>query len=284
MPLKMKDLSALQAGVNQLTQGAQATEQDKLRAYLKGEAIQKSMQLANQQAQMQGLKPDKYSVQASESGFGVNPENENLMTLLSLRERQDARDDRDLTKLGERIDKAGIPNTLSAMGNLESLTASGDQGGMLTNPDYQVKSAGPVANFLPQFAKNIGEKVGLMPEGASQEAALIQRLMNADIRAMSGTAVTAYEQGRQNVEKGMSGGGDPNLVKIGIKQMADAVDSAGQNIESSSRPEVVKTYQQQGGKFRLKDYLSGGKSPAAPQTKKIGGKTYVRTAQGWEEQ
>jgi len=189
-----------------------------------------------------------------------------LLRRESQMDRADARDDRDLVKLGERLDKGGIPSAMSGFANLESGTAdvANEKGGMLTNPDYEVKSAGPVANFLPQWAKNVGESVGLMPQGASNEAALIQRLVNADIKALSGSAVSTHEMGRQNVEKGMSGMGDPALVKLGVKQMQDALASSASNIESSTRPEVAQKYRQQGGKIGLEEYL-GKPIKSAPQ-------------------
>lgn len=261
MPVTKKDFASVQAGANQAAESLDNERAAKLKAYLQSQAVGQNIQRANEQAKLQGLQPGKYSVNASDSGIAVNPESEGLMAMLNLRERQDARDDRDLVTVGERADRAGIPGGLAAAGNLETMTAGPDgKGGMLQNPDYKVKSAGPIANFLPQSVKNLGESIGLMPKGSSQESALVQRLVNADIRSLSGTAVTTYEQGRQNVEKGMSGFGDPNLVKIGIKQMADALDSAGQNIESSSRPEIVDQFREQGGALRLRDYLQ--KKPA----------------------
>jgi hypothetical protein len=204
----------------------------------------------------------------SAGGVSINtpdPVSQQLQMLLrqqSMDERKDARDDRDLVKLGERVDKSGIPSQMAALANLEQRTATDKAGGMLTNPDYEVKSAGPVANALPQFAKNIGESVGLMPKGAAEEAQLIQRLVNADLKALSGTAVSHHEMGRQNVEKGMSIGGDPNLIKLGIKQMQDAITEGSKNIESSTRPEVLQTFKKQGGKTRLEEFL--GKPVSAP--------------------
>lgn len=230
-------------------------------AELKAQAVQSNRNAAEDFASKSGLKPGKYSVTASESGYGVNPESE-LATNFAMAERMDARNDRDLVHLGERLDKSNIPSQMSALANLEQGTASEGKGGILKDADYAVKSAGPIANAMPQWAKNIGESVGLMPEGASKEATLIQRLVNADIKNLSGSAVSTYEMGRQNVEKGTSIGGDPNLVKIGIKQMQDALQSGVANIKSSSRPEVVDTFQRQGGKLSLEEYLGGGQAPA----------------------
>jgi len=102
----------------------------------------------------------------------------------------------------------------------------------------------------------------MMPKGAAEESTLIARLVNADIKNLSGSAVSAHEMGRQNVEKGMSAGGDPNLIKLGIKQMQDALSEGAKNIESSTRPEVLGTFKKQGGKTRLEEFLG---KPSAPQ-------------------
>lgn len=267
--------NSFEMAYNNAAKAREAEKQRKLEELLraqdgqrKQDSLARNEAAARADAQRRGLKDGEYSMTVNESGWAVNPENPHngLMSLLNLRERQDARDDRDLTRLGDRIAKENLPQGMAGMANLEKGTASVDAkgkpvGGLLTNPEYQVKSAGPVANFLPQPIKNIGERMGLMPKGAGEEAALIQRLMNVDIRNLSGTAVTGYEQGRQNVEKGMAGGGDPNLIKVGIKQMQDALEESARNVEASTRPEVAAKYRQQGGAFRLDEFLGGGQAP-----------------------
>lgn len=211
---------------------------------------------------IQAANPAGTHVTMGDKSVGINTPDPITILLKkqAIDERNDARDDKDLVHLGERIDKGGIPNAMSGLANLETGTNDSGKGGILTDPSYQVKSAGPVANMLPQFAKNIGEKVGLMPKGSADEAALIQRLVNADIKALSGSAVSTHEMGRQNVEKGMSAGGDPNLIKIGIKQMKDAIESGAQNVASSTRPEVLDKFKQQGGKLSLEEFLGKGSS------------------------
>lgn len=238
------------------------------RQQMNQEAAMKAAESEQKRATLEGLLRANPKSAVSVGDLSVNPEGENnLMALLNLQERQDARNDRDLVTLGNRVEKEGIPNTMSALANLEGGTAAPDKGGIITNPKYEVKSAGPYANTirsLPggQLALNLGEKAGLMPEGAEKESTLIQRLINADIRNLSGTAVTAYEQGRQNVEKGMTAGGNPEMIKLGIKQMQDAIDSSAANIEASTRPEVLQTYRKQTGKVRLSEFL--GKQPQGP--------------------
>lgn len=267
MAITQKDFAALQPGVNQLTQQRAQAAQAERDAKLKELLIGKNLESARGEAERQGLTPGKYSISASEGGMNINPEATNPLISLGLQDRIAARDDRDLTKVGERIAKADLPVALAAAANLERGTAAGGKGGILTNPDYEVKSAGPIANAvrgLPggQGMLNIGERVGLMPKGSGEELALAQRMMNMDIKNLSGSAVSAAEQGRQNIEKGLTAGGDPNLVKLGMKQMKDAFEAEGRNIEASTRPEIMSKFRSQGGITSLKDLLG---SPQAPK-------------------
>lgn len=227
--------------------------QDADRAALKSE-----YDLAKQVKAEQGLggKGQSYKVAAGKFNFEQNERDPAMMI-----ERQDARNDRDLVKLGERIQKSGVPENMSSLANLETGTNSTGKGGILTDPNYQVKSAGPWANavrnvpIIGQTALNVGERVGLMPRGATQENALIQRLVNVDTHLFNGANVTAHEEGRQKVEKGLAPGGDPNLIRIGIKQMQDAIESNARTIKASTRPSIIDTYKNQGGSLSLEDYI-----------------------------
>lgn len=299
MAITEKDFAALQPGVNEITQQRGATQRMLQDAKLKELLLGNSLEMARGEAARQGLKPGKYSMAASPGSFSVNPENENPLIGLNLADRQMARDDHDLTKVGERVAKAELPISIAAAANLERGTADAKsgQGGMITNPNYEVKSAGPIANLIRgvpggQGMLNIGEKVGLMPKGSGNEMALAQRLMNMDIKNLSGTAVSAAEQGRQNIEKGLTAGGSPDLVKVGIKQMVDAFEAEGKNIESSTRPQVMDTFKKQGGVTSLKQLLgspqmggaSGGqKTPAKKLYSPSRNQTKIVYSDGTEE-
>lgn len=206
-----------------------------------------------------GGRGKRYNINLSpDGGVALSEAEANPLASLLVQQRRERQNEQDLTKLGERVAKSNIPMTNAALENLETGTASKNRkgeevGGILTNPKYKVKSAGPIANYLPQWAKNVGESVGLMPKGSQEEAALIQRLFNVDIRNFSGTAVTAYEQGRQMIEKGMSAGGDPDLVRLGLRQMYDAATALGINLEASTRPEILEQFRAQGGRTSYTD-------------------------------
>lgn len=240
-------------------QASQSQELQALREMLKQQRDQESMDARIQK--VKELRQSDPNTSWNIEGVSANSPQPNPMQLLGLQEKVEARNDRDLTKLGERVSKANIPTSIAALKNLEQGTAQNNKGGILSDPNYKVKSTGPVANTIRGLpggntALNIGESVGLMPKGSQQEMQLVQRLLNQDIRNMSGTAVSVYEQGRQNVEKGMTGAGDPNLIKLGIKQMQDAIGAESQNIKASTRPSVVKTFEKQGGELSLADLLT----------------------------
>lgn len=85
MAITSRDFQALQPGVNQLIEGLQKQDQQKmqaqqseaqerLKAYLAGSRLGENQEAAQKFAQAQGLKPGGYSLSASEGGFSVNPE------------------------------------------------------------------------------------------------------------------------------------------------------------------------------------------------------------------
>jgi len=228
MAITQKDFEALQSGVNTLTsnrmQAQQAERDAELKRLLLGDQANADLnrkkgemdyQIQQAKSLRQELGPE---VGVNVEGVSIQPRDQ--LRAMQLKEMQARQGDQALTKVGERVAKADLPTTFAAAANLEKGTAGPSGLGMIKDPNYEVKGAGPVANMvrsLPggQGMLNIGERVGLMPKGASQETALAQRLMNMDIKNLSGTAVSAAEQGRQNIEKGLSAGGDPNLVKLG---------------------------------------------------------------------
>jgi len=166
-----------------------------------------------------------------------------------------ARDERKDERLVQVIDKSGLPETLPAL---------------IGAKQYEGKSHIPGINLLPNsmqgLAANIkgglGEMFGVEKwKGSGEEFQKMQRLLNMDIRQLSGTAVTAYEEGRKMVEAGMKGGSAAQ-VKLGIEMMEDSARSNAQNIVAGFGQEAVDRYERQGG-LALRDLIKGqSKAPA----------------------
>lgn len=189
---------------------------------------------------------------------GLSLRDKIAMERLGLARRGEARrqkEDRErkVSDISKRYEKREIPTLSTALGGIEKNTQKVGKdgkpiaGGLLTNPDYQPKSTGPVASALPAWGVNIGESLGLLDEGAGSERQSLQRLINLDLRRMTGTAQTTAESGRQMIEKGLSVGGDPSQIKQGMKMMMDAIRADEQNIAAGYDPAVVEEYHKRGG-------------------------------------
>lgn len=228
----------------------------KLENQLKEEALVKQRTNTEEMAGKFKNRPVHYGgVQIG--GLASNP-----MQQVGETRRQQAQDDDKLKSFGMRMDKAGVPQTQSALAALESASRSVDDkgnetGGMVTNPNYKAKFGGGLLNVLPSRFMGAYEKVGLAPQGAQEELQLASRLMNMDTKAFSGTAVSKHEEGRKLVERGMGIGGNPQDITRGVQIMAEAAEESKNNIVSSTPPDVVDRYKSQKGKVTLQDYFGG---------------------------
>jgi hypothetical protein len=164
MPIYRKDSEALDRSASSLADlilGNQVKkEQDELGAMLKGEAAAKNRADADAFAKAQGLKPGKYSMNVSDSGYSVNPEPAKDPLELLLRAKQldfmrEERDDKKVQELSKRVEGAQIGPSQSA---LQSLGTSVNQNGV---------ALGPVSSALPAWMVSAGEQLGLANKGAT---------------------------------------------------------------------------------------------------------------------
>lgn len=240
---------------------------------LKQQAIDANLGRAKAEAARTGMKPGKYSVSATEGGFSLNPENEGIAGLIGLQYRQQEADERKVAQMSDRITKSNLPRQAANMRAIEQATQTVDEdgnvssGGLLTNPDYEVKSVGPVLNITPDFAKPAviwaGEKLGTLPNGTADESRALQQLINVDTREMSGVAVTAFENARNRLSQGLAAGADPKLIRQYAQEAHRALQDVAQNVESGYNPRIRGMYQQFGGTLPSQDLNLGG-APKAP--------------------
>ena len=71
MPIYDKDFQALQGGVNDMIQAAEARKSQQLKDMLDAKRLQENLTQAQEFAKAQGMKPGKYAVQASASGLVI---------------------------------------------------------------------------------------------------------------------------------------------------------------------------------------------------------------------
>lgn len=181
------------------------------------------------------------------------------------RERQE----KAVSEFGKRLEKSQQPALLGALADLEKATSSAGKGGVFTNPQAKIPTSA-VANltrkipFVGPLINQGLEGVGAIPKGTEKTWQAVQRLLNIESRQMSGTAVTVFEQARQEIEKGVLSG-DADALKRGMKMVEQAYELNTKNIAASTRPEAVKEFKARGGKLELSDLL--GLSPKAPAPK-----------------
>lgn len=127
----------------------------------------------------------------------------------------------------------------SALDEMDSKTNRDGKGGILTNPDAKVMSAGTIASAMPTSAVGIGELVGMMPKGSSDERKAAERLKLEYQKAMSGMRVTDQARQQEGQAMGWMASGDPNLVAKGIRALARNVKGAYGTIQQGYTPEVL---------------------------------------------
>ena len=236
--------------------------------------IDQNFSAAQDEAARLGLDPKKVAISAGVNFRNINPESEGLAGLLGLQYRQQENDEKKVAQLSDRITKSNLPRQAANMRSVEQSTASVDKdgnpvGGILTNPNYAVKSVGPVVNMIPDglkpMALNVGEKLGMVDKGAANEARAIQQIINVDTKEMSGVAVTAFENARNRLAQGLAAGASPELIRQYTQEAYKALQDVSQNVESGYNPRIREMYKQFGGTLPSQDLsLGGGASPKAP--------------------
>lgn len=232
------------------------------------DASQRQALLDKQISEAERMRKDypEQNVNVEGVSIGARDPLTSLLRKQALEQASAERQEKALTSFGQRLEKSENPNMIATLAGIEGATRSGGKGGILTDPSYKVKS-GPGTNLVrsiplvgPMLTAGM-EKIGINEPGTEQEAQALQRLRNIETKKFSGTAVSRAEEGRQNIEKGVSSG-DPEAVKRGIAMMKQAAEMEAQNIKASTRPEVVSQYKQRGGQFELSDVLGNAPQPS----------------------
>lgn len=220
-------LEALIKGKQMDAQGRQ--EQALFEDDLKGKRQDKNLKIASDKQKELG---PNYRVSATDSGisFSETPKDP-LAGYLRGKAFEEAKTSKlnDKTKsLSETVEKIGLP-ALSE--DLRSVYKNWKGGESVT----------PVMNMIPGSALQ-GVAANIKGDGAGEEFQALQRLANREIKELSGTAVTMYEEGRNKVQRGMAAGGTPDMVKEGIAMMHSALQEQQKNIRGGYDEEVVNKY------------------------------------------
>lgn len=138
--------------------------------------------------------------------------------------------------LSKRYEKLNGFN--SALDELEQKTNKDGSGGIITNPSAKLISTGTAASMIPTQAMGLGELIGAVPKGTSDERKSLERLQLEYQKAMSGMRVTDQARKQEKQAMGWMASGDPDLVSKGVRALARNIASAQKTIQAGYAPEV----------------------------------------------
>jgi len=207
---------------------------------LNRESTEANMRMAVEQAKAQGMPAGRFSISASQQGFGINPEPQKDPLELLLRKatldqvRQD-KDDKMVQQLSKRVEDAKIGPSQAA---LQNLGASVQEKGV---------AVGPYSANLPVWMVSAGEQLGLADPGATEQRQSIDALMAFQRNPLFGASLTPGEQQSFNNAFGMVTAGTPEQRKAAIGTLEALYNKAVANVGAGSPERIRQQYQRQGG-------------------------------------
>lgn len=158
------------------------------------------------------------------------------------KEQMDRRGQADYSK---RLEKT--TGFSSALQDIEGLTNRSGKGGILTNPEEKLQSAGAIKSAVPTSMLGIGEAVGLVPKGSAEERKALERLQLEYQKSMTGARTSEDMSRREKQAMGWITSGDPDLVAKGVRALAHNVKRATQTIQAGYSPDVQERVHEQMG-------------------------------------
>lgn len=210
------------------------------KAALEQAAVDANVARATQFAEAQGLQPGKFSIQASQSGYGVNPEpaKDPLAALLAgerLAMQREKEDDKAVQVLSKRVEQADLAPAQAA---LEGLGQSVKEKGI---------AFGGISANIPAWATAIGEKVGLAKQGAAEQVQHIEQLKSFQRSKLYGASLTPGEKASFEKAFGIMATGTPEERKRALITMQNIYNKAVQNVAAGSPERIRQKYADQGG-------------------------------------
>jgi hypothetical protein len=211
----------------------------------------------------------KMGVGVSKEGVSLTPK-DNTLRDAALQERKDKRVLHEQEGLSKRYEK--MNNFNSDLDELERITNTDGKGGVITNPDAKLKSAGKVMSALPDSLVGLGEFLGVVPKGTADERKARQRLQIDYQQAKSGMRVTDAARKQEAAAMGNMLSGDPDLAAKAIRSLGQNVKNQYGTIRSGYSPEAVENVHKVMGdptalyQGMYQDHPArGAQAPAAPK-------------------
>lgn len=247
MPLTQKDLPSLIQGWNQLAaerQSGQNSQQlEKLKDYLQGQRTQQNIaDTKDLEGQYMKQHPGFHGTfRVGPNGVEIAENQQISPAMLGM----DRFYDTQAEKMADKAQKEGIPQLQAQTDILKQDMAQ--NGGHL-------KSVGPIANYVPDFATPLAEYFGKLthgvvglPAGATKERQDIAALRNATMHAQFGSRQTEAEKSMLADQLGLHGGNSPENVENAITNLGKVADQESRNVTSGMNPIAVQRFRARGG-------------------------------------
>lgn len=187
--------------------------------------------------------PD-YDVTVEGSSYKKHRPEINPMQMLAYQHKLEADRNNKVDELSKRTQKDS--STYDAANQLETLTNTDGNGGILTNPNAKLKSFGSVASGVQNpTAIALAETTGMLPKGSQQERAAVQALVNDYAHKKYGARVTPEQMQREYIAHGLVPGADPGLAAKALRQRVRNIQSDQQAMEAGYTPDVQEQYHKQ---------------------------------------
>lgn len=144
-----------------------------------------------------------------------------------------------------------------AFDQLDQITNRDGKGGIISNPDAQLVSAGKIESSVPDGLLGMGEMLGALPKGTMEERKAVDRVKLSLGHAMTGARMNPSMQKLIQDSIGQLNSGDPQLMAKGLRAAKGIVDQQVQNAASGFQPGVVNAVAGRGG-------IAPGQGPQQP--------------------
>lgn len=230
-------LQLLSGGVEKGLSVGAAGAQQALKARAEAQAAQHKRQ--EDQTLFDRLRAENPKAAVKVGDFSVNPESDDLMSMLRYQLAVSEEDRRKENAKEQRIQKytttaAPISKAANALSELEASTNKDGKGGVLTNDGAQLQSRKGLSR-LATYIPLVGDKINQMVH--PDEASKIQGVLNTGIAEEAGLSQTLSEAERQAIAKAQIPGADSATVAEGIRTYNRAVQRRAEQANAILRPE-----------------------------------------------
>lgn len=203
---------------------------------------QEFAQNALQQVQDLSKKNPNMGYSLTESGASVTPK----QNLLGLELRADQFKQKQANQYASKLEK--YSDLSGAAQDLERITNRDGKGGIFTNPDAKLISAGKIVSAIPDSGIGIAELTGVVPKGTAEERKAFARYKLAMGHALTGARMNPTMQKAIGDSMGAMASADPNLMAKGLRGSARIVGSTINTVQGGFSPDVKEmVHDQMGG-------------------------------------